>query len=247
MFKPTLFKALPMSLGLGLLSVACSSTSATVNTNAVVTAYDMAVQSGEAYTLTVLRAGDAMTLPKGAELAAMTDAHLAFLGTMFDEGFLLTSGPLMAPRSDTTLRGFFFMDAVDPSAAQARTCEDPATKSGVFTMESMPFKTSFDLRALPPIERGFRIQRGNDDVVARPYVIVTVPTSAAAMAIFEQMGDTCIFHGEVLGGSFEGQSLCVMDCMTVGDAQTELAKVTPMVEDFTFHPWASTTSLAELN
>lgn len=247
MFKPTLFKALPMSLGLGLLSVACSSTSATVNTAAPVSAYDMAVQSGEAYTLTVLRAGDTMSLPRGAELSELTQAHQNFLESMFEDSFLLTSGPLVAPRSETSLRGLFFMDAADPSSAQARTCEDPATKSGIFQMESMPFTTRFDLRALPPIERGFRMQRGSDAVVARPYVIAMIPTSTAANAIFEQLGSTAIFYGDVLGGSFKDQSLCVLDCTTIGEAQAALGSVTSMVEEFTYHPWVSTTSVAELN
>ncbi len=246
MYKPTLLKALPMSLGLGLLAAACSSTSATVNTSAPVSAYEMAVQSGEAYTLTVLRAGDAMSLPKGAELGELTRSHQDFISSLFDESFLLTSGPLVAPRSETNLRGLFFMDAADPKAAQDRTCEDPATKSGVFTMESMPFVTSFDLRALPPIERGFRMQRGSDQIVARPYVVVTIPTSSASEAIFSTLGESAIFYGDVVGGSFEGQSLCVMDCTTVGDAQAALAKVTSMVDEFTYHPWVSTTSVAEL-
>lgn len=235
-----------MSIGLGLLA-ACSTTSATVNTMAAVSAYDMAVQSGEAFTLTVLRAGDSMSIPKGAALGDLTRSHQEFLTSLFDESFLLSSGPLVAPRSDTSLRGFFFMDAADPAAAQERTCDDPATKTGVFTMESMPFVTSFDLRALPPIERGFRMQRGSDQIVARPYVIVTVPTSTASNVMLSALGETAIFYGDILGGSFEGQSLCVLDCTTVDDAEAVISRVSTNVDAFTFHPWVSTTSVAELN
>ncbi len=245
MSKTTHFAAL--SLGLSLLAASCSTTSATVKSTEPVSAYEMAVQSGNAYTLTVLRAGDTMVVPKGQALRDLTHEHEAFLKTMFDESFLLTSGPFVAPRSDTSLRGLFFMDAADPKTAQARTCEDPATKSGVFSMESMSFITNSDLRALPPLERGFRIQRGHDNVVARPFVIVTIPTSTAAKTVISQLGETCVLHGDVVSGSFKGQTLCVMDCTTIGDAQAALAKVTSMVEEFTYHPWISSTSIAELN
>ena len=218
-----------------------------MKSNAPVSAYEMAVQSGNAYTLTVLRAGDALSIPKGQALRDLTHEHEAFLKELFDESFLLTSGPFVAPRSETNLRGLFFMDAADPKTAQAKTCEDPATKSGVFSMESMSFVTNSDLRALPPIERGFRIQRGHDNVVARPFVIVTIESSTAVNAVLAQLGDVDILHGDVMSGSFKGQTLCVLDCTTIGDAQAALAKVTSMVDEFTYHPWISSTSVAELN
>ena len=247
MSKSMRLSALSMFCGLGLLAASCSSTSATVKSGAPVSAYDIAVQGGNAYTLTVLRVGDALSLPKGKELRDLTHAHEAFLRDMFDDSFLLTSGPFVAPRSETNLRGLFFMDAADPKVAQEKTCDDPATKSGVFTMESMAFVTDFDLRALPPLERGFRIQRGHDRVVARPYVVVTIPTSTAATAILSQLGDVAILHGDVVSGSFKDHTLCVMDCTTIGDAQAALAGVTSMVDEFTYHPWVSSTSVAELN
>ena len=246
MFKLTLSATLCMSIGLSLLASSCSTTSATVGTSVPVTAYEVAVQSGNAYTLTVLRSGSALSLPKGNELRKLTRQHESFVRSMFEKSFLLASGPLVAPRSEVNLRGFFFMDAADPKQAQEHTCEDPATKSGVFSMESMSFVTSADLRALPPLERGFRIQRGSDEVVARPYVIVTIPTSVAATAVFTALGEVAILHGDILSGSFEGQSLCVLDCNTIGDAQLALARVTSMVDEFTYHPWISNSSLAEL-
>jgi uncharacterized protein YciI len=245
MFKTTYLAA--VSLGLSLLAASCSTTSSSVGATEPVSAYEMAVSSGNAYTLTVLRAGNAASVPQGKELRELTHSHEDFLKAMFDESFLLTSGPFVAPRSDTSLRGLFFMDAADPKVAQARTCEDPATKSGVFSMESMSFITDFDLRALPPIERGFRIQRGHDDVVARPFVVVTIPTSTAATSVISQLGETCILHGDVISGSFKDQTLCVLDCTTIGDAKAALARVTSMVDEFTYHPWISSTSVAELN
>ena len=247
MSMPTPFSVLSTSFGLCLLAASCSSTSATVNSGAPISAYELAVQTGNAYTLTLLRAGDPANLPKGEALRDLTHSHEAFLKAMFDEGFLLTSGPFVAPRSDTSFRGVFFMDAANPEDAHARTCEDPATRSGVFSMESMSFITESDLRALPSLEQGFRIQRGNDDVVARPYVMVTIPTSPAATTVLSRLGDVAILHGDVVSGSMEGQTMCILDCTTIGDAQGALAKVTSMVDEFTYHPWVSSTSVAELD
>jgi len=242
-------KALSAALtgALGLLSVACSSTSATVNTGANVSAYEMAGQSGEAFTVTIMRAGSHMSLPEGSALSKLTSEHQGFVEGMLNDGFLLTSGPLVAPRSDTALRGLFFLDAADVTVAQARVCEDPATKAGVFLTESMPFICRQDLRAVPPIERGFRMQRGTDDMVVRPYVVVTVPTSAAANVVMDQLGEDVIFSGDITGGSMEGQSLCVLNAMTVGEAQAAIAHETTEIDQFVFHPWVSSTSLAELN
>ncbi|MEM8709951.1 MAG: YciI family protein [Planctomycetota bacterium] len=237
---------LAAAVSIGLFSAACASTSASVGTNSV-SAYEMAVQSGEAFTVTVMRAGSPLALPEGSALAELTRDHQAFVEGMFDDGFLLSSGPLVAPRSDTSLRGFFFLDAADPEAAQARVCEDPATEAGVFMTESMPFICRQDLRAVPPIERGFRMQRGNDEMVVRPYVAVTVETSVASSAVMDQLGEDLIFCGDVTGGSMEGQSICILDCTSVAEARAAINSVTSAINEFTFHPWVSSTSLAELN
>lgn len=231
---------------LGLLFAACSSTSASVGTEANMSTYDMAIQSGEAYTLSVLRAGDPSMLPKGEELSKLTREHAAFVEDLFQDSFLLTSGPLVSPRAESNLRGMFFLDSADVDAAHARACDDPATLSGVFEMESMPFVSQTDLRALPAIERGFRMQRGENNVVSRPYVIVTVETSGAADAVISQMGEVVLLTGHVTGGSFEGQTLCVLDCKTVAEAQVILSGATSVMDNFEFHPWVASTSVAEI-
>lgn len=236
---------LAAAVSLGLFSAACASTSASVGTTAV-SAYEMAVQSGEAFTVTVMRAGSPLSLPEGSALGELTRDHQAFVEGMFDDGFLLSSGPLVAPRSDTSLRGLFFLDAADPEAAQARVCEDPATEAGVFVTESMPFICRQDLRAVPPIERGFRMQRGTDEVIVRPYVVITVATSTASTAVMDQLGADLIFCGDITGGSMEGQTMCVLDCTTVTEARVAINSVTSAISEFTFHPWVSSTSLAEL-
>lgn len=229
------------------LLAACSSTSGSASVAPTLSAYDTAVRDGQAYTLVIMRRGPAMDTISQEEMGEITQAHMEFTASLADEGMLLVSGPAVAPRSDRSLRSFGIVDTADTQGAYARACSDPACEAGALECEAIPFISADDLRAVPAIERGEQLRRGNDQVIARPYVMVEVPTNNATDAMIVQMGDKVIFSGKCTRGTFEGSTLIAMDCRTAAEAQSMMETMGSAAEEFTYHPWVSTQSLTGLN
>lgn len=228
------------------LLAACSSTSGSASVAPTLSAYDAAVRDGQAYTLVVMRRGPAMDTISPAELGEVTQAHMEFTASLAEEGLLLVSGPVVPPRADRDLRSFGIVDTADVQGAYARACSDPACEAGALECEAIPFITSDDLRAVPAMERGNQLQRGSDQVIARPYVMVEVPTNPATDAMIAQMGDAVLFSGHCTRGSFEGSTLIAVDCRTAAEAQAAMESMGPDADEFIYHPWVSTQSLTGL-
>ncbi len=235
--------------GGALLSACASGTKATVSAQPAMTAYEVASTQGQAYSLMILRASDAAASLSRADLARITTEHTAFVEQMTESGFLLSSGAMIPPRAEASLRGLYFCDSSDVESAYARACSDPATEAGAFTMEAIPFVTSADLRAVPAMDRGARLLRGDrakNRSMTRPFIVCAAPSSAAMEAIIAQLGETAIFHGQCTGGSMEGMTLCVMNCTTPAEARNAMGLVTGSAAEFQYHPWQSSASLVEL-
>ena len=113
--------------------------------------------------------------------------------------------------------------------------------------EVVPFVCDDNLRAMPGMERGMRMERGTDRVQARPYVMVQMPTSAATAAVVELMGNTALFSGCCTGGEYEGMTFVACDARTVSEAQDMMGTIVDHPEDFVYHSWISTQALTQMN
>jgi uncharacterized protein YciI len=89
----------------------------------------------EPHTLVLLRwRPDKVEYPDG-ELERLQAEHLTFLGSLYDRGLLLSSGPL-ADRDDESLRGICVY-TVSPDEARRHALEDPLVRAG--RMEPVTF------------------------------------------------------------------------------------------------------------
>ena len=210
-------------------------------------AYEEAVQSGEAFTLVVMRRGNALEVITPEELGLLTSQHMEFMGAMSESGYLLASGPAIAPRAESSLRSFGFVDSSQAEDVLNQVCGDPAASAGVLDVEAMPFLTKDNLRALPAMGRALAMDRSTDEPAMRPYVIAEVPTSAAMSAMVDRMGDLVVFSGDCVGGSFADATLVVMDCRTASEARELMAVLGDGSADFVYHPWVAPVALAQMN
>ena len=113
--------------------------------------------------------------------------------------------------------------------------------------EVVPFVCEDNLRAMPGMERGMRMERGVDQVQARPYVMVQMPTSAATNAVVELMGDAALFSGWCTGGEYEGTTFVACNARTVNEAIDMMGTIVDQPEEFVYHPWISTQALKQMN
>ncbi|MEC8494460.1 MAG: YciI family protein [Planctomycetota bacterium] len=234
-------------LALSVLSAACSSTSASVEVAPELSAFDVATQQGEAYCMVIMRKGAAADHIDLNELGEITQAHLDFNAKMIEEGMLLVSGPVVAPRAERDMRSICILDTADTREAYARACTDPACETGMLRCEVLPFVCEDNLRAMPGMERGMRMERGVDQVYARPYVMVQMPSSAATDAVIELMGDAALFSGCCTGGEYEGMTFVACNARTVSDARDMMGTIVNHPEEFVYHPWISTQALKQMN
>ncbi len=235
----------PLAL-LALGAAACSSTQASVEVEPSMAPYDVAVRSGQAYTMVIMRRGPAQDAIDRAEMGALTQAHMDFTAELAEGDLLLASGPVVAPRAEPSMRSIGFYDSANTSDVHSRVCSDPAVEAGVLEVRSVPFICADDIRAIPGMERGSRMERGDDMIVARPYVIVEVPTSSAMDAMIQRMDEIVLFSGHCVGGGFEGSTLIAVDCRTSAEAAEFMGAMGPVADDFLYHPWVSSTSVAEM-
>lgn len=234
-------------LALSVLSAACSSTSASVEVAPELTAFEMATEQGEAYCMVIMRRCAGVENVDLNELGEITQAHIDFNAKMTEEGMALVSGPVVAPRAERDMRSICILDTADTSEAYARACTDPACETGMLRCEIVPFVCDDNLRAMPGMERGMRMERGTDRIQARPYVMVQMPTSAATAAIVELMGNTALFSGCCTGGEYEGMTFVACDARTVSEAQDMMGTIVDHPEDFVYHSWISTQALTQMN
>lgn len=234
------------ALALTLLSAACSTTSAQVEVESEITAYEVAIQQDQAYSMVVMRRADDTDVASAEERGEVTRAHMDFNAAQQAEGYMLAAGPAVPPRVDSALRSIGFVDNANIADAYARACSDPACEAGMLQCEVMPFVTQDNLRALPGMERSMQSQLGSDRVAARPYIMAQVDSSSAIDAMIAKMGPVCVFSGHCTGGSFDGSTFMVLDCRTVGEAQTLMSAMGSAAEGFNYHPWISTQSLRGL-
>lgn len=229
---------------LALGAAACSSTQASVNVEPSMAPYDVAVRSGEAYTMVVMRRGPAQDAIDPNEMGALTQAHMDFTAQLADGDLLLASGPIVAPRAEPNMRSIGFYDSANTADVHSYVCNDPAVEAGVLEVKSVPFISSDNLRAIPGMERGQRMERGDDMVVARPYVIVEVPTSSAMDAMIQRMDEIVLFSGHCMGEGFEGSTLIAVNCRTAAEAAEMMGAMGPVADDFLYHPWVSSASVS---
>lgn len=228
-------------------AASCSSTQSSVSVESTVTPYEMAIQSGEAYTMVVMRRGDGMESLSADELRELTVEHLGFMSDMMSSKMMLTAGASTAPRAEPNLRNISFFGTSNVDEVFAQMCSNPAAEAGVLTVEAIPFISDANLRTIPGVERGLSVERGTAGSGMRPYVIVQVPTSVGMTAMIDRMDDRVIFSGDCAGGSFEGSTLMVMDCQTAGEARELMAVLGEGADDCVYHPWVASTSLAGTN
>ncbi|MEE2940178.1 MAG: YciI family protein [Planctomycetota bacterium] len=234
-------------LALSVLSAACSSTSASVEVVPELSTFEVATQQGEAYCMVIMRKGAAADHVGLNQLGEITQAHLDFNAKMIEEGALLVSGPVVAPRAERDMRSICFLDTADTDEAYARACTDPACEAGMLRCEVVPFVCEDDLRAMPGMERSLRMERGVDQVHARPYVMVQMPSSAATDAVIELMGNTALFSGCCTAGEYAGMTFVACDARTVRDALEMMGTIVNHPEEFVYHPWISTQALTWMN
>jgi len=68
----------------------------------------------------------------------ITQAHVAYLRTLLDEGTLVLAGPSLSP-----LFGIVVIEAADEDEARRIVAADPFVSSGLQTFELSPFRVSF--------------------------------------------------------------------------------------------------------
>lgn len=234
-------------LALSVLSAACASTNASVEVFPELSTYEVATQQGEAYCMVIMRRGTGVDNADLNELGEITQAHLDFNAKMIGEGKTLAWGPVVAPRAERDMRSICILDTADTSEAYARACIDPACEAGMLRCEVVPFVCEDNLRAMPGMERGMRMERGVDQVQARPYVMVQMPTSAATNAVVELMGDAALFSGWCTGGEYEGTTFVACNARTVNEAVDMMGTIVDHPEEFVYHPWVSTQALTWMN
>jgi uncharacterized protein YciI len=70
-----------------------------------------------------------------AAAAAMQDKHMGHIADLAELGHLVAAGPVF----DETYRGLSIM-TVSPQEALALTAADPAARSGIYTVEVVPWR-----------------------------------------------------------------------------------------------------------
>lgn len=225
-----------------LISASCSSapTSASAPV-AQKTAYDVAIEDGHAYSIVVSRVGSMIDSLNSAERGAITAQHIEFTLEQSREDYLLASGPLVRPRAQSSLRSIAFLEDTMPGHAHDRMLDDPAVAAGALDIEAFRFICRDNLHAMPAMERSVTGDSG--EFRPRPFVIVQAPTSDDFDGAIERLGDSVLFSGDCLGGSFEGHSICVLDCLTVDEAREMMKNSGPIRDGFVYHPWVSSVAL----
>jgi uncharacterized protein YciI len=69
---------------------------------------------------------------------AVTQAHVAYLRNLLDDGKLVLAGPSLSP-----LFGVVVLEAEDEAEARGIAAADPFVSSGLQTVELSPFRVSF--------------------------------------------------------------------------------------------------------
>lgn len=233
---------------LALLAAACSSTSSSVTVEPEVTPYEMAMSEGCAYTMVVTRRGPTIDVMDPQEIGEVTSQHIEFTEGLSEANYLLVSGPFVGRRVDKDLRSLAIVDSTDRQTAYERMCADPATEAGALTLETFRFIASKDLRNMPSVQRTHRDTVGEGEMTLRPYVLVEGPTGEAFDAFLGDVEEIVLFHGDCMGGTFEGRTIAVLDCRTVTEAD-ELMVGRSGLEDGAVHchPWVSSVALSETN
>jgi uncharacterized protein YciI len=85
-----------------------------------------------------------------AEAERLQEAHMANIGRMAREGFLVLAGPF---EDDGDLRGIYLFNVSTVEEAQRLTETDPAVKAGRLVMELHPWYGSAALMEVPRIHR----------------------------------------------------------------------------------------------
>ncbi|HEY6180584.1 MAG TPA: YciI family protein [Kofleriaceae bacterium] len=88
------------------------------------------------YTFVLLRRGSTWTAEQTPETRKIFEGHMANIQAMGKAGKLVLAGPFDAPADDrSAYAGLFVLDVASEAEARALLANDPAVRSGRFTVE----------------------------------------------------------------------------------------------------------------
>jgi len=187
--------------------------------------------NGGTYTIVATSLIDPELVPSPEEMMTISSEQESFMGWLQLNASLVAAGPVVPPRGNSRVRQIMFFDTPDADAALERCCEGPASGTGLYENSASSFVTHTDLSRI-----GELVVSGSGDA-ARPYVIITGPSSPAMSATVAKMGSIVLCQGDCIDGALAGLCVAIIDCVDVEDARLFMGEVSPNAGDFSYHSW----------